>query len=389
MKIALALEYPLMQQGGTEVLVRELLHGLSRAFEVVLVSGDPSQSDLPPSFADLISAHVHWQGLPVTVEIARALAEQLKQHEVQLTHFHLGGNFGWNVRFPNRCPLTHVGRLGIPVVTTIHMAVGLLHGYCGPQKPLWFKLALLPAAWLNKLRVLRHVRREIAVSQQDYHRLRAWYWPVRNRFMQIYHSRIRDAAAGRSQPERKRIILNVGHVAERKGQHILAKAFASIAQRYPDWKLLFAGHIAEESCREQIEQAAAGCPVPGQIQLLGRRDDASELMQQAAVFVQPSFYEGLPLALQEALYYGCACVATRIPGNVELIHNQTTGLLVPPGNPQELALALEKILNDPELRQRLGREGHASILVKEMTSDQMIAKHKRLYESLITQVTHS
>jgi glycosyltransferase involved in cell wall biosynthesis len=108
-------------------------------------------------------------------------------------------------------------------------------------------------------------------------------------------------------------------------------------------------------------------------------------MNQAAVFVQPSYYEGLPLALQEALYNGCACVATRIPGNIELIEHQFNGLLVPPGSPEELSGALDRLLGDKGLQDRLAANGQTSILKKEMTAAQMTRKHLELYAAVLTE----
>ena len=59
-RIAIALEYPLMQQGGTEVLVRELLRGLSQHFELLLVSGDPDKRELPGEFLEITCDQIFW-----------------------------------------------------------------------------------------------------------------------------------------------------------------------------------------------------------------------------------------------------------------------------------------------------------------------------------------
>lgn len=74
MKIALALESRLAQQGGTEVLVRELLRGLHPRFELVLVSADPDRSALPEPIGQLISRHLSWDPGKATASSACALA---------------------------------------------------------------------------------------------------------------------------------------------------------------------------------------------------------------------------------------------------------------------------------------------------------------------------
>ena len=382
MKIALCIEYPIAQAGGVSVLVLTLIREFVTDFEIVLVSPDDDASLAEAKLGSIIQNHVRWSPTHISAESACALADQIARAGVALAHFHFGGNFGWNNRRPARCPIPALAKHGVPIVTTIHMAVGLLHGYCGPQRPLLIKLGLLPFAWLNKQRVLRHVRREITVSRWDYNRLRSWYWPMRNKFTCIYHSRIQDPGELLSPTPREPVILGVGHIASRKGQVVLAEAFAKIAGRHPGWKLQFAGHVGDENCRQQVAQIAARI-APGQIELLGQRDDTSALQRRATIYVQPSFHEGLPLSLQEALWQGCACVATSIPGNIELVEHGRNGLLVPPGNPDAMAETLSRLITDPALRGRLAACGRAGVLAKGMTAGQMIQHHRALYAGIL------
>ena len=381
-RVAFCLEYPIGQAGGVSVLVRSLITGLAKEYEVVLISPDSGPGFEADPLRPLIRNHVAFDPAECSRQAAHTLARRIAEAKVDLAHFHFGGNFAWNNRFPGRCPVPPLARLGVPVVTTVHMTVGLLQGYCSADKPLWLKLAYFPIAWLSKMSVLRHVRREIAVSQQDYERLRRWYWPVRGRFVRVYHSRISETAAPVAEQPREPVVLAVGHIAQRKGQVVLAEAFARIAGGYPEWRLLLAGHIGEESCRKQIEELARKCPRPGQISILGQRDDAAELMRRASIYVQPSFHEGLPLALQEALYYQCACVATRIAGNTELVEHQRNGLLVPPGNVAEMSRALEQLIEDLPWRERLAANARKSISLKAMTAERMIARHQKIYHDL-------
>jgi glycosyltransferase involved in cell wall biosynthesis len=380
-KIALCIEYPIGQHGGTEVLVRELVMELSKQHEIVLVSPDDDSSLRASVVGGSIHRHISWRTEPATRARSRELAALLLKERPDLVHFHFGGNFGWSNRRPGRCPIPAVARCGIPVVTTIHMAVGLLHGYCGPQKPWWFKVVLLPFAWLNKLRVLRHVHTEIAVSHQDLRRLKRWYWPVRKKFQAVYHSRIKPTTDDAVPVVREKVILAVGHLAHRKGQAVLAEGFAKIAARFTDWKLLFAGHTAEPATANLIKQHAARVGAD-RIQLLGQRADVAQLMQRATIYVQPSFHEGLPLSLQEALWHGCACIATEIPGNVELIASEQTGLLVPGGDPEAMAGAIRRLIEAPELCAQFSRAGRPTLIAKGMTKTQMIENHQRIYAAI-------
>jgi glycosyltransferase involved in cell wall biosynthesis len=383
-KIALGLEYPLAMRGGVSVLVEELIRGLAPHYRIVLVSPDSRAAVA----AQPICEHVVWKPEAVSRRSSRALAERLAGTGVVLAHFHSGGNYGWGNRIPGQSPIPYLARNGVACVSTIHLVVSILDGYCAPQKPLWLKLALLPIAWLGKMHVLRHVRREIAVSRHDCAKVRCWYWPLRSRFAQIYHSRIEATEADshrRAKPHaaRQPVVLSVGHIAFRKGQHILADAFARIAERHPGWQLLLIGPVGESACREQIESIAARHNLGQRIVLAGERPDAIDFMQTASVYVQPSIWEALGLALQEALFHGCACIGTRAGGIPELIQHQANGLLVNANDSADMTRALDGLMSDASLREQFAGRGPESVLSKGMTVDGMIRKHLELYMSIL------
>jgi glycosyltransferase involved in cell wall biosynthesis len=379
MRIALCLEYPIDQRGGTEVLVSELVKGFSREHQVILVSPDDAASLARSPIAPFVSEHISFRPDWSCRANAAALAESIAGAKPDLAHFHFGGTYGWGNRYPFRCPIYFLRRRNVPCFSTVHLAVSILDGYCGPQKPAWFKLLLLPLAWSGKLQQLRNTCREIAVSQHDYGKLRRWYWPFRGRFRQIYHSRLQEIPLP---PVEKRapIILNVGHIAWRKGQAVLAKAFEQIAPRHPEWILQLAGSDAD-STAVQIRNLSQQRGLEGRIVLLGERSDAFDLMQRATIYVQPSFWEALGLALQEAMFAGCACIGSRAGGIPELIQAEQNGLLFEPGNVEQLARALEQLINDRPRREQFARDAAASIRERGMTSPQMVKRYLELYET--------
>ena len=377
MKIALGLEYPLTMRGGVSVLVEKLIEGISANYDVVLVSPDPL--GFRP---ERVCHHVHWDPAAASRRTSRALADTLAGLGVSLAHLHAGGNFGWGSRLPGQSPFPFLKRNGIVGVSTIHVVLSVLDGYCDPNKPGWFKLALLPVVWLGKLDELRNVGAEIVISQRGYERVRRWYWPLRGRFHRIYHSRLEASPPAPQSTAREPMILCVGHLAQRKGQHTLAAAFASIAAAHPGWKLAIIGHAGPDDCLAQIQRIIAERQLPDRILLLGSRDDALDFMRRASIFVQPSVFEGLPLALQEAMFCGCACVATRVLGNDELIEHGRNGVLVPPLEPVALACALDNLIRDATQRETLGRAAAASIIERGMTARSMIERYIALYKSL-------
>ena len=382
MRIALCLEYPLAYQGGVSVLCSALAKGFSAHHEIVLVSPDSAEEFVRLQETIPLHSHVRWDPATVSKRQSQSLAVAIKERGVQVAHFHFGGNFGWGVRFPGQSPIPHLARAGVKVVSTVHLVVGPLDGYCGPQKPLGFKLALWPVAWLGKMSVLRHLRAEIVVSKFGTRCLRRWYWPRRDRFRTIYHSRVSEKSALPPPASREKMILYAGHLAARKGQHILAEAFVQIAPRHPEWKLVLLGD-GEKEIEDRIRRLSIEHALQDQIEMPGARPDAMDWMRRAEIFVQPSFFEGLPLALQEAMWSGCACLATDIPGNNELISHEVNGLLVRKGDSEAMAAGLDRLLKDAGLRTRFQQAARASMLDKGMSHERMISSYARLYEDAL------
>jgi glycosyltransferase involved in cell wall biosynthesis len=383
MKIGLCLEYPIARHGGTEIIVAELIRGLSAQHRIILVSPDDARSLAHSPIAASVHEHIEWRPEPVSVERAKLLAEKIARAKPDIVHFHFGGNYGWGSRIPGQSPIPHIAKNGTAAVSTIHLVVSLLDGYCDSKRPTWFKLALLPLAWLGKMETLKNLRAEVTVSRDGLKKVRRWYWPLRNRFRHIYHSRLESVTGGES--ARDQTILCVGHIAFRKGQLVLARAFAKIAAQFPDWKLLFIGGVMEPACGKELEGVAAR--FSNQITLTGERNDTVDLMRRAAIFVQPSFFEGLPLALQEAMANGCACVASGVSGNMELIDNERTGLLVPAGDVDALSAALKRLMVDAALQENFRCAAPAAIIEKKMTAQEMIQQHVELYETILALIS--
>jgi glycosyltransferase involved in cell wall biosynthesis len=384
MKIAQCLEYPIDQHGGTEVLVRELIRGLSPRHEILLVSNDDSQRVKSSSVGKLIHEHISWNALGATRRDMRALATRLHDSNVDLAHFHFGGTFAWGSRFPDVAAPIHLARLGTPCVNTNHGVFGVFDGYIGAQRSLFTKLALLPAAWASRMQLIAKVCAEVAVSKNDYRSLQRRYWPLRGKFRQIYHSQLREPPPASLEP-RARDIICIGSIGARKGQTYLAEAFCRLAPRYPDWKLVLIGRGGDARMVAQIEQLRKEHGLLERVLLLGNQSDeeVNRWFGSAAIFVMPSVAEGLGLSLQEALFHGCACLASRAGGIQDLIQHEDNGLLVEPRNVEELGAALERLISDEPLRHRLASRGPKSILEKGMTAERMVKCYKMLYQECL------
>jgi glycosyltransferase involved in cell wall biosynthesis len=383
MKIALCLEYPIDQHGGTEVLVSELIKGLGIRHEILLVSPDDAASLAKSKTAPFVKEHISFSPVWTSISHARELAEKIAQAKPDIVHFHSGGNYAWGSRAFWNCPIFYFQKSGVPVISTNHGAFSILEGYCGEHRK-FLKLALFLPAWLSKQIVLAHLRCEVAVSQNDFHALRRWYPLLREKFRWIYHSRLHGTPP-QENLSRKKTILCAGTIGPRKGQPLLAEAFARIAKKFPGWQLVFIGRYDDNNSLRQIQQIIAREKLENQIQLLGSRsdDELRDWLQQSAIFAMPSVYEGLGLSLQEAQFCGCACVATRCGGTADLIEDGDNGFLTPVGQPAPLADTLEKLMGDEKLRERFSRRAPQSVLEKNMTADRMVEAYERLYAEIL------
>lgn len=149
-----------------------------------------------------------------------------------------------------------------------------------------------------------------------------------------------DLPSKRSRGEK---IVSLGRLHPVKGIEFLIAAVRDI-ENCPE--LLVAGSGPEE---ERLKEMAKGL----NIRFLGRIPESEELFLQGRVFVLPSLSEGLPQAALEAMSYGLPVVATRVGGIPEVVEHGKTGLLVEPGNPQALREAIERLLGDEALCDRM------------------------------------
>ena len=149
------------------------------------------------------------------------------------------------------------------------------------------------------------------------------------------------------------VLINVGRLADQKGQDTIIRAMPAIARVHPHVRLLLVG---EGPNREPYGALAEREGMAGNVQLLGTRHDVRELLQLADVFVFPSKREGAAGALLEAMVLARPCVASRIPALEEVVGESGAGVLVPPGRPDLFAEAVLALLADPMRREAMGRQ---------------------------------
>jgi L-malate glycosyltransferase len=140
------------------------------------------------------------------------------------------------------------------------------------------------------------------------------------------------------------LVVNLGNLRPPKGQSHLLRAFAGVADRFPDVDLAILG---EGSLRQELQSLAQSLEIHARVHFAGHRPDAAALLGAADVVVQASTREGMPVSLLEAARMCRPIVATDAGGTREFVIDGQTGLLVPPADPNALAAALERLLADP------------------------------------------
>jgi glycosyltransferase involved in cell wall biosynthesis len=148
-----------------------------------------------------------------------------------------------------------------------------------------------------------------------------------------------------------RRVVAMGRLTPQKGFDLLITAFARVAGARPDWTLTIAGEGPE---REALESLVADLDLQGRVTLPGVVD-AREHLDGADLFVLSSRYEGFPNALMEAMAAGLAVIAFDCQsGPSEIVRDGVDGVLVPAEDTAGLASQLERLMDDPALRSRLG-----------------------------------
>lgn len=158
--------------------------------------------------------------------------------------------------------------------------------------------------------------------------------------------------------QRESVAVAVGALAERKGHITLLRAAALLRQKGIRLRYLICG---DGPLRAVLGNEARALGVADNVQFLGFCADVADHLAAADVFVHVPLWEGLGVAVIEALAAGLPVVASRVGGIPELIEDGYSGLLVPPQKPTALATALERIVCDPPWAKMLGINGQASV----------------------------
>ena len=168
-------------------------------------------------------------------------------------------------------------------------------------------------------------------------------------------------------------IVHIGRFMYQKNHEGLINAFAEFHKNRPDSELILVG---DGELKEEIIELAKKKKIYESVKFEGIKDNVYPILSQSDVFVLPSLYEGMPMTLIEAMATGTPIIATRVGGVGDML-NENDALLIQ-CNVREIVKALSKLINDCELRKKLGE--NAKKESKIFSSNNMMKQYLRLYK---------
>lgn len=354
--------------GGAEMMVFRLSEELRRrGHHVVPVGPATGTGWMGGLFRNAgFSEETFWLKRPVDPACVGRFIEMFRRHRVDIVHSH---EFTMAVY-----GAAATGVLGLPHVLTVH-------GGLTATKALRRRIAL---RW-----AIRQSGRAVAVSnatREDFARDLG----VRSTTFAVVHNGV-PVKAGNAERVRREfgindgevVMLAVGNLDRNKNHRMLLEALLRLENdgMTTPWRLIIAaGRGGEE--HQYLQDHLRTRNLGGRVHIVMARDDVADLQAAADIYVMPSLWEGLPMALLEAMVAGNAIVASATAGIPEAISHGREGLLVLPGDVDALAAALRTVLTDPSRRRELGtaalRRAH-----REFTLQVMTDKYLEIYGQLL------
>jgi glycosyltransferase involved in cell wall biosynthesis len=350
--------------GGAEMMVFRLAQELrQRGHTVVPVGPAKGIGWLGDLFRGAgVSPEVFRLRRPVDPECVRSLVQLFRQHRIDAVHSH---EFTMAVYGAAAARL-----LNIPHVIT-------MHGGLKVCRALRRRVAL---RW-----AMRNSDHTVMVSRATQRQFATDLGLDEARFTVVPNGvplNLGDAARPRLEfgiGEHECVLVAVGTLERHKGHQVLLDAIASLVRGglATPWRLIIAGGRGGDQ-HESLLRFVRAEGLDERVHIVTNRSDVPDLLALADVFVMPSIWEGLPMALLEAMVVGKAIVASATAGIPEAIADGRDGLLVPPGDVGRLAEALRALLTDPARRAALS-EAAAGRARREFTVQVMADRYEVLY----------
>ena len=193
-----------------------------------------------------------------------------------------------------------------------------------------------------------------------------------------------DSRACLGLAERDLVMAIIGRLDEQKGHAFLLDAFARLARETRlEVRLLV---IGDGRLRDTLERQARASRIHDRVMFLGSRTDVHRLLPIVDVVAFSSLYEGLPIALLEAMAAGRCIVITDVPSMLEAVRADQEAVVAPSADASGLADALIRVAIDPELRGRLGDAARRRFMER-FTAQRMVSRYDAIYREMMARIS--
>jgi L-malate glycosyltransferase len=175
-------------------------------------------------------------------------------------------------------------------------------------------------------------------------------------------------------------LVTVGRMVSVKNYPMLLRAFRMAKNKCSvPMRLLFIGDGPERNVLEQLKDELE---LDDSVIFYGFRDDVEKFLLESDIFVNSSFYEGISIAILEAMKESIPVIATSVGGNKEIITHNLSGMLVPDNDAEKFSEAIITLANNFEERKRIGEHGKA-LVIEKFNINKTVDSYRNLYESVI------
>jgi len=188
--------------------------------------------------------------------------------------------------------------------------------------------------------------------------------------------------APRSEPDGDAIVMLCSRLLRDKGILEFIEAASILKSTFPSVRFVLVGAPDPANPSTISGKEMESIRQRGSVEVWGHREEMPEVLALASIVVLPSYHEGLPKGLLEAMAVSRPIVTTNVPGCRECVHEGSNGFLVPPKNSKALAEAIAKLLQSKALRIEFGRAGR-EMVVREFTQESVVKQTLDVYRSLI------
>ncbi len=191
----------------------------------------------------------------------------------------------------------------------------------------------------------------------------------------------REFAAAGAVEEAPRILV-LGQIEPRKRHQDIIKAMPILLKRHPELRLSIAGNVYNENYLGELRELVRTHGLEGKVEFLGGRDDVPKLLRESKALVLCSESEGLPWVILEAMAAKVPFVGSDIGAHREVVRDGVTGLLAPLGEATGYADALDRILSDRNLANRLASEARANV-ERNFSAAHMVRQLEDMYRDIV------